>query len=73
MLFVAWFMWIVIWGVIIFNAYRIIKSRIEQKREMKEMLSYWGKQAELQRNYNNAMYNAIKSAENGVDLNRKGS
>ena len=65
MLFVAWFMWIVIWGVIIFNAYRIIKSRIEQKREMKEMLSYWGKQAELQRNYNKAMYNAINSAEKG--------
>ena len=65
MLFVAWFVFIGVWGVIIFNAYRIIKSRIEQKREMKEMLGYWGKQAELQRNYNNAMYNAIKSAEKG--------
>ena len=65
MLFIVWIVFVGVWGVIIFNAYRTIKSRIEQKREMKEMLGYWAKQAELQRNYNNAMYNAIKSADKG--------
>ena len=62
MLFVAWFVWIVIWGVL---GYTSIKSRIERKRAVNNMAEYWAKQAELQRNYNNAMYNAIKSAEKG--------
>jgi hypothetical protein len=65
MLFIAWIVFVGVWGVIIFNAYRTIKSRIEQKREMKKMLGYWGKQAELQRNYNKAMYNVINSAGKG--------
>jgi hypothetical protein len=65
MLFIAWFVWIVIWGVIGYTSVRTIKTRIEEKRAMKSMMGHWAKQAELQRNYNSAMYNAIKSAEKG--------
>ena len=65
MLFIAWFVWIVIWGVIGYTSVRTIKTRIEEKRVMKSMTDHWAKQAESQRNYNSAMYNAIKSAEKG--------
>ena len=63
MLFVAWFVCIVIWGVIGYTSIRTIKTRIEARRMAKEMVEYWAKQADLQRNYNRAMYNAINSAE----------
>lgn len=63
MLFVAWFVWIVILGVIGYTSIRTIKTRIEERRMAKEMVEYWTKQAELQRNYNRAMYNVINSAE----------
>jgi hypothetical protein len=63
MLFVAWFVWIIICGVLGYTSIRTIKTRIEEKRAMKSMMEYWTKQAELQRNYNIAMYNAINSAE----------
>lgn len=65
MLFVAWFMRIVIWGVLGYTSIRTIKTRIEEKRAMKSMMEHWSRQAELQRNYNRAMYNAINSAEKG--------
>jgi hypothetical protein len=61
----------VIWGVIGYTSIRTIKTRIEEKRMAKEMVEYWAKQAELQRNYNTAMYNAIKSTENRVELKRE--
>ena len=61
MLFVAWFVWIVIWGVLGYTSIRTIKTRIEERRMAKEMVEYWAKQAELQRNYNRTMYKAINS------------
>ena len=63
LLIMAWIVWIAIWGVLGYASFKTIKSRIEQKRMVDGMVNYWVKQAELQRNYNQAIYNAIKSAE----------
>lgn len=73
MLFIAWFVWIAIWGVIGWTSFMSIKSRIEQKRAVDSMVKHWAKQNELQRNMNMAMYNAINSAENRIELEKKES
>ena len=54
---------IAVWGVIGYFAIESLVSRIKMKRDTNQMVAYWNKQAELQRNYNKAMYNVIKSAE----------
>ena len=68
LLIIAWVVLFVILGVITLTSFMTIRERIKQKRTVDSMVNYWSKQAELQRNYNNAMYKAINSNRENIKL-----
>ena len=48
LVFIAWFVWIAIWGVIGYASFSTIMSRIKMKRDTDSMVEYWAKKRQLE-------------------------
>lgn len=75
MLYVAWFVWIAIWGVIGFISFKTIKERIQAKREVDNMVAYWAEKRKLEQAAQQGMYKVLNIETIGeeINLSRKGS
>ena len=59
LVFIAWFVWIAIWGVIGYASFSTIISRIKMKRDTDSMVEYWAKKRQLEQEMQVNLYKAL--------------
>lgn len=72
LLFIAWFVWIAIWGVIGWATFMSIRERIKQKRAVDDMVKYWAEKRKLEQLAQTGMYRVMDINSIGEEIKFKG-